>query len=100
MLDGTTGGGGGLDDPLAILFLQGVGDLHSGAVWGAGLGFEFDLGLGLVALNGDTGDVHVHGAEVDGFQGSQVLVDAGADGIGIAFLLFAAGEEGQKGDEG
>jgi hypothetical protein len=85
---------------LAILLFQGVGDLHAGALRASGLGLELDVRLGLVALHGNARDVHVHGAEVDRFQGRQVLVDAGADGIGVAFLFLAAGEEGQKADDG
>ena len=100
MLDRSSGRLGVLHDPQAILLFQGVGNLHPGALRRSGLGLELHLRLGLVPLNGNIGDVHVHGAEIDRFQGSEVLVDAGADGIGIAFLFLAAGEEDKKPDDG
>ena len=55
--------------------------------------------MGLAALNGDGVDVHIHGAEIDGAEGCQVLVDAGANGV-VVVLLFLAGDaeaaEGSK----
>jgi hypothetical protein len=49
--------------------------------------------LGLVPLNGNIGDVHVHGGEIQRLQGSEMLIDAGADGIRVTLLFLAPGEE-------
>ena len=87
---------GVLHDPLAILLLQGVGDLHSSALRCPAFWSELHLRLGLVSLNGNIGDVHVHSVEIQCFQGCEVLIDAGADGIGVALLFFAAGREDKK----
>ena len=89
-----------LYNPRAILFLQRVGHLHPGALRRSRLGPELHLRLGLVSLNGNIGDAHVHGGKIERFQGGEVLVDARADGIGIAFLFFAAGAEDHKPDGG
>ena len=96
MLDRASRRLGILHDPEAILLFQRVGDLHSGALRPSRLGLELHLRLGLVPLNGNIRDIHVHGAEVQRFQGSKVLIDAGANGIGIAFLFLAAGEEDKQ----
>ena len=88
-----------MHDPKAILLFQGIGDLHPGALRRSGLWLEFHLRLGLVALDGNTGDVHVHRVEIQRFQGSEVLIDTGPDGVGIAFPLLAAGEEDKKTDK-
>ena len=99
MLDRSSNRLGALHDPKAILLCQRVGDLHARALRHAGLRLEFHLRLSLVPLNGNTPDVHVHGVEVQCLQGSEVLIDAGPDGIRIAFLFLAAGEEDQKPDK-
>ena len=96
MLDRSSGRLGVLHDPQAILLFQRIGDLHPGALRRSRLGLELHLRLGLVPLNGNIRDVHVHGAEIQRFQGSEVLVDAGTDGIRIAFLFLAAGEEDKQ----
>jgi hypothetical protein len=85
--------------PKTILLFQRVGDLHSGAVWRSTLWLEFHLRIGLVPLNGNIRDVHIHGAKIQSLQGSKVLIDAGPDGIRIALLFLAAGEEGKNPDD-
>ena len=89
-----------LHDPKAILLCQRVGDLHPGPLRRSRLWLELHLSLGLVPLNGKVRDVHIHSGKVQRFQGSEVLIDAGPDGIRIAFLFLAAGEEDQKADNG
>jgi len=99
MLDRASGRLGILHDPQAILLFQRIGDLHPGALRRSRLGFELHLRLGLVPLNGNIRDVHVHGAEIQRFQGSEVLIDAGSYGIRIAFLFLASGEEDKQPDD-
>src|ERR1700680_3333144 len=99
MLNRSSGRLSVLHYPNAILLFQRVGDLHPGALRRSGLWFELHLRLCLVPLNGDIRDVHVHGAEIQRFQGSEVLIDAGPNGIRIAFLFLAASEEGKKPDD-
>ena len=84
--------------PQAILLFQRVSDLHPCTIWRPCLWLELHLRLGLIALNGKTRDVHVHGAKIDRFQGSEMLIDAGPDGIGIAFLFLASSEERKEAD--
>ena len=99
MLDRSSGRLSILYNPKAVLLFQRIGDLHPGALRRSGLWLELHLRLCLVALNGHINDIHVHGVQIQRFQGCQVLMDAGAYGIGIAFLFLAAGEEDQKPDD-
>ena len=99
MLDRSSGRLSVLYDPKTILLFQSVGHLHAGPLGRSGLWFELHLRLCLVPLNGNIRDVHVHGAEIQRFQGSEVLIDAGPNGIRIAFLFLAASEEGKKPDD-
>ena len=100
MLDRASGWLGILHDPQTILLFQRVGNLHPRALWRSCLGLELHLRLGLVPLNGNIRDVHVHGTEIQRFQGSKMLIDAGSDGIRIAFLFLAAGEEDKQPHDG
>src|ERR1700680_1388341 len=85
--------------PKTILLFQRVGDLHAGAVWRSTLWPELHLRIGLVPLNGNIRDVHIHGAKIQSLQGSEVLIDAGPDAIRIACLFLAATEEDKKPDD-
>ena len=98
MLNRSSGRLRALDDPLPVLLFQRVGDLHSGALRRSRFRLEFHLRLGFVALNRKTRDVHVHRAEVYRFQRSEMLIDAGADAVGIVLLFLAAREEDKKAD--
>ena len=84
------------DDPGTIPFFQVVSDLHACAGSGSGLRTEFHFSVCLIAVDGNAADVHLHGADVKGANGGQVLQDAGADGVSVAGLVLASadGEEG------
>jgi hypothetical protein len=96
MLDRSTGSLRILYDPLAVLFLQRVRDLHSRARRASGLGLKFHLRLRLISLDGHINHVHIHRAQIYRFQGNEMLIDASSNAIRIAFLLLASGEENQQ----
>ena len=89
-----------LYDPKTVLLLQRVGDLHPGALRRSGFRPEFHLRLSLVPLNGDICDVHVHGVEIQRFEGSKVLIDAGPYAIRIALLFLAAADHYKQPNDG
>ena len=64
MLDHPTDRLGFENHPSAISLFQIVGNLHSCARRRAGLWPEFDLGMGLVAIDGNTPYIHLQGAHV------------------------------------
>jgi len=82
------------DGPGTITFFQIVSDLHACTGGGSGLRAEFDFGTGLITVDRNAADIHVHGADIQGANGGQVLQDAGADGVLIVGLFLASvGEE-------
>src|SRR5579872_538322 len=99
MLDRTSGWLTILYDPKSILLFQRVGDLHACALRRSSLWPEVHLCLSLVPLNGNVRDVHLHGTNIQGFQRSEVLIDAGADCLRIVFLFLTPKAEGKKPDE-
>lgn len=99
MLDRPSGGLRILHDPLAVLFLQRVRNLHRGAGRAPGFRLEFHLRLRFVPLNGNIGYVHIHRAEIDRFQGDEMLVDSGANAVGIALLLLTPRKENQNSND-
>ena len=76
-------------DPGAVAFLQVVSDLHACTGGSAGLGPELNLGMGLIPVDGDTAEIHVHSADVEGANAREVLHDAGANGVAVAGLFLA-----------
>jgi len=86
------------NDPGAVPLFQIVRDLHAGAGRSACLRPEFNFGVRLIPVHGNTANIHVHGADVQSTDGVEVLKDAGADGVIIALLLLAAAS-GAEGDE-
>lgn len=102
MLDRAASGLRFQDEPGAIAFFQVISDLHARAGGGSGLRAEFDFGVSLIAVDGNAADVHLHGADVEGANGGQVLQDAGADGVIVAGLVLATacGEEGSEKQRG
>ncbi len=90
MLDGATKRIGLHHHPLLIALFQRIGDPHGRAGWRPGFGHEFSLGLGGIAIYGDVGDVHVHGAEIQSFQRAKVLLDAFTDAVVDGGRLVAA----------
>jgi len=75
-------------DPGAVLFLQIVSDLHARTGGSTGLGPELNLGMGLISVDGDTAEIHVHSADVERANTREVLHDAGANGVAIAGLFL------------
>jgi len=86
------------DDPGTIAFFQIVSDLHARTRGGSGLRAEFDLGVGLIAVDGKAADIHLHGADVERANGGQMLQDAGADGVSVIRLVLASTDM-EKGGE-
>ncbi len=86
------------DDPGAIALFQIVSDLHAGAGCSASLGPELDFGMRLISIDGNAADIHVDGADVQVADGGEVLKDAGANGILVALLFFAADCDRERGE--
>jgi len=57
------------DGPGAIMFFQIVSDLHACTGGGSGLRAEFDFGTGLITVDRNATDIHVHGADIQGANG-------------------------------
>ena len=87
------------DDPGAISLFQIVSDLHARAGSSSRFGAEFDFGVGLIAVDGNAADVHFHRADVEGANGSQVLQNAGADGVVVVGVLLASAYGEECGEE-
>ena len=98
MLDHASSGLCFKDDPGTIAFFQIVSDLHARAGGGSGLGTEFNFGVGLVAVDGNAADVHLHGANVKRANGGQVLQDAGANSVSVAGLVLASAGGKERGE--
>jgi hypothetical protein len=84
--------------PGAVALFQIVGDLHACAGGRAGLGPEFDLGMGLVSVDGNVADIHLHGADVQRADGRQVVQDAGTDGVIIARVVLTSADGAEGGE--
>lgn len=95
MLNHPTGGLRFLDYPNAIAFFQIVNDLHARPSRRTGLGAEDNLGVRLVAIDGNVSNVHIHGAHVESAHAIEVLQYASADGIVVARLLLATAGQNQ-----
>jgi len=57
------------DGPGAIMFFQIVSDLHACTGGGSGLRAELDFRAGLIPIDGDAADIHIHGADIQGANG-------------------------------
>jgi len=55
--------------------------------------------MGLPTFNGDAVHIHVHGAQVEGVERSEMLGDSSANGVSIALLLFASAGQDDRDDE-
>ena len=76
------------DDPGAGALFEVVSDLHP-ATWRAVLRAKLDFRVRPIASDGNATHIHVHGTHIQRADGSQVLQNSGANGVGIARLLFA-----------
>jgi hypothetical protein len=98
VLHGAAGGLRFQHGPGALMLFQIVSDLHACAGRGAGLGPEFDLRMGLIPVNGNVANIHLHGADVQRADGLQVLQDAGTNGVVVAWLRLASAHAAEGGE--
>src|SRR5258708_6385184 len=87
------------DHPCGVTLFQLISDLHAGPWRRARLGPKGHLRMGLPTLNGDAIHIDVHGAQVEGVEGSEMLRDSSANGVGIALLLFASARQDDRDGE-
>ena len=99
MLNHSAGGLRFLNYPRAITFFQIIGDLHARTGGCAGLGPKDNLGVRLIAIDGNASDIHIHGAHVERTDAVEMLKDAGANGVIVARLLLATAAEQESGGE-
>src|SRR6266478_2922399 len=85
--------------PRAIAFFQIVGNLHSRSRRCAGLWPEYNFGARLIPIDGNGSHFHFHGAHVEGAYAVAVLQDAGANGVVVAWLVFASSGNQETGGE-
>ncbi len=85
--------------PIAVVLLQIIGNLHACALGRAGFGTEFDLGARLITVDGNTANIHFHGAHIERAHSRKVLHDAGTNGIVVALLMLAAARGDERGEE-
>ncbi len=76
------------DHPCGVTLFQLISDLHARAWRRARLGPKDYLRMGLPTFKGDAIHIHVHGAQVEGVERSEMLRDSSANGVGIALLLL------------
>jgi len=93
MVDLAAGGVALEDGPFAVAAFEGIGHLHGGAFL---LGAEENLGLSVIAIDGDLLKLGFHGGEVQPAIFLQMLEDAGADGLVIRARLVASGGEHEQ----
>jgi hypothetical protein len=87
------------NDPCTVALFQVIGDLHASPLGGAGLGPEFNFGVGLIAVDGNCSDIHHHGAHVERANSGEVLHDSGANGVVVILLLLASTGGEKRGEE-
>jgi len=85
--------------PGAVAFFQVIGNLHARPLGRPGLGPEFNVGVGLIAVDGNLLDIHHHGAHVEGAYSREVLHDSGANGVVVILLFLASTGDEKRGEE-
>ena len=65
------------------------GDRHTGTGRAPGLGSKLDLRVTLIAIDGNTAYIHIHGAQVERADGRQVLLDACTNRVVVTHPLLA-----------
>ena len=86
------------NDPRAVALFQVIGNLHASPLGSAGLGPEFYIGVRLIAVDGNSSDIHHHGAHVERANSGEMLHDSGANGV-VVILLLLASAGGEKRSE-
>ncbi len=99
MLDHPAGRLRFLNQPRTIALLQVIADLHARTRRRAGLWPEFNLGVRLIAIDGDASDTHFHGADIKSAHAVEVLRDASANGVVVALLFLASARNENRGEE-
>ncbi len=99
MLDHPTDWLGFENEPGAIALFQIIGHLHAGSRGRAGLRPEFNFGVRLIPIDGNTSKIHVHGAQIERAHAGEVLHDAGANGVVVVLLLLASTCSEERGGE-
>src|SRR2546425_12739605 len=61
------------NDPGTVALFQVIGNLHARPLGRAGLGPEFNFGVRLIAVDGNTPDIHHHGAHVERANSGELL---------------------------
>jgi len=87
------------NDPRAVALFQVIGHLHAWPLRRAVLRSKFNFGVGLIAVDGNTSDIHHHGSHVQRANSGEVLHDSGANGIVVILLLFASAGGEKRGHE-
>ena len=86
------------NDPRAVALFQVIGNLHASSLGSAGLGPEFNIGVRLIAVDGNSPDIHHHSAHVERANSGEMLHDSGANGV-VVILLLLASAGGEKRSE-
>src|ERR1700682_522953 len=87
------------NDPRTVALFQVIGNLHASPLGRAGLGPEFNLGVRLISVDGNSSNIHHHGAHVERANSGEVLHDSGANGVVVILLLLASAGGEKRGEE-
>jgi hypothetical protein len=87
------------NDPRAVALFQVIGNLHASPLGSAGLGPEFNIGVRLIAVDGNSSDIHHHGAHVERANSGEMLHDSGANGVVVILLLLASAGGEKRGEK-
>src|SRR6267143_1119566 len=87
------------NDPCTVALFQVIGNLHARPLGRTGLGSEFNFGVRLIAVDGNTSDIHHHGVHVERANSGEMLHDSGANGVVVILLLFASAGGEKRGEE-
>src|SRR5260370_16093638 len=78
------------NDPRAFALFQVIGNLHASPLGSAGLGPEFYIGVRLIAVDGNSPDIHHHGAHAERANSGEMLHGSSAYRVGVIQLLPAS----------
>ena len=99
MFDHSAGGLSLEYDPCAIPFFEIVGNLHSRSRWRACLRAELHVCVCLIPVDRSAFEIHIHRVHVQRTDSPQVLHDSRTNGLVIALLSLAAGEQENREEE-
>ena len=84
------------DNPRGAAFFEVVRDLHPPTLRAAVFGTKLDFSVRLIASDGHAAHVHVHCANIERADGSQVLQNSRADGVIVVRLFFAGAQPEER----